>query len=170
MNITLNIIVLLIEVLYYSLFMKFARKECRFWKYMLSFSIATIFNIIFSILGINEFVIYFLFIFISIFAMKIFDKEISLFDMLFLFIILIIKIIIEGICFLILYNLINKIIFTFVIDIIKISFVILIKKQINIKYKEMKNKWNNNNFYIRYIFNIFLFVFIIMSFVFIMIK
>ena len=42
MNIILNAIVLIFEVLYYALFMKFARKDGKFWKYILLFSLMTI--------------------------------------------------------------------------------------------------------------------------------
>ena len=38
----MHIIVLLFEVLYYSMFMKFARKEGKFWRYLLLFSLITI--------------------------------------------------------------------------------------------------------------------------------
>ena len=42
MNLILNIIVLIFEVLYYALFMKFARKEERLYKYILAFILGTI--------------------------------------------------------------------------------------------------------------------------------
>lgn len=167
----LNAIVLILEVLYYSLFLKFAKRNSKLWKYILSFSVATIFNIVFSYLKINEIVIYLLFMLIAILLIKLLDKDnTNLFDLLFLFIIMVVKIAIEGLSYLILYNMMNKIAFTFVIDAFKFVFIILFKNTIRSMYKKLKNKWNNNNFYIRYIFNIFLFIFIIMSFVFIIIK
>lgn len=167
----MNIIVLILEVLYYSLFLKFAKRKSKIWKFILSFSVATIFNIIFSYLKINEIVIYLLFMIISLLLIKLLDKDnTNLFDFLFLFIIMVVKIAIEGISYLILYNIVNKVLFTFIIDGIKLLLIILLMNKIKLAYKTLKNKWNNNNFYIRYIFNIFLFIFIIMSFVFIIIK
>lgn len=96
--------------------------------------------------------------------------ETSVYDLLFLFIIMITKILIEGVCYLTFYNIFNKFAFTMIIDALKILFIIIFRKSINKCYYSLKNKWNNNNFYIRYIFNILLFIYIMMSFVFIIIK
>ena len=70
----LNIIVLFLEVMYYSLFLKCAKRKSKIWKFILSFSVATIFNIIFSYLKINEVVIYLLFMLVSILMIKWLDK------------------------------------------------------------------------------------------------
>ena len=45
----LNILVLIFEVLYYSMFMYYAKGEGKFWKYILLFSIVSIFTGIFNI-------------------------------------------------------------------------------------------------------------------------
>lgn len=42
MAILLNAIVLIFEVLYYSMFMYFSKKEGKFWKYIVSFTIITL--------------------------------------------------------------------------------------------------------------------------------
>jgi len=171
MAILLNIIVMFFEVIYYSLFMKFARTEIKLWEYLLAFTIATLFNFVFAIFNINSVIIYLLFIIIALYSIKITSKsKLSIYDMFFMFIVMIVKIAIEGLSFLTIYNLFSKFAFTMIIDFLKIGFVILFKNKIKYYYDLLKGKWNNNNFYIRYIFNILLFMFIIMSFIFIIIK
>lgn len=170
MELLINLLVLLFEVLYYSLFMKFARINGKFWKYVLGFSIATAFNIIFSIIGLNDIVIYVLFMLIALYTIKIFDKKVNLYDLFFIFVIMAVKIAIEGINCLFIYHFVNNILFTIIIDILKFSFLLIFKSKIKYYYDFLFRKWRNNNFFIRYIFNILLFVFIIMSFIFVIIR
>ena len=54
-----NIIVLFYEVLYYSLFMKFARKEGKLWRYIVLYALI---SLLFSVIGTKAFYSYLLFI------------------------------------------------------------------------------------------------------------
>ena len=63
-NLLLNVVVLIFEILYYALFMKFARKEGKFWRYLLLFSLMTFCLLfmkttkIYTILVISLFILY----------------------------------------------------------------------------------------------------------------
>ena len=71
MNILMNIIVLIFEVLYYSMFMYYAKKDGKFWKYILLFSLITI---LILILGSNNLISYIFFVLIALMGLKYFIK------------------------------------------------------------------------------------------------
>lgn len=157
----LTLIVLFAEVLYYALFMKLARKEGRLYRYILSFILV---NIILFFVGTNAIYIYLLSILLMLYSIKYIVRiNITIYDMFFLFIIMLIKIVIEGICCFLFFNYVNTFIFIMIIDFIKLLFIFLFRKRLNIFYNYMKLKWKNNNFYIRYIFNILMFIYVLMS-------
>lgn len=163
-----NILVIILEVLYYSFFLKFAKKEGKLWKYILAFIIISLIGVI---IGTSSVLSYFALLVMIVLGLKYITRiNVTNYDLLVICVMLVFKILIEGLCFLLIYNLVNVYIFTLIIDIIKIGIVLLLKNKLNKLYNFMQDKWNNNNFYIRYIFNIFLFIFIIMSFAFIIIK
>ena len=160
-EILLNVVVLALEVLYYALFMKFARKEGKFWRYLLLFSLI---NIFFLFVGTNQIYSYLLLNIMILYGLKYIVKlNISVYDLLFLFIMMLVKSGIEGICCFLLFELIHPFIFILVIDFLKLFFIITLKNKIETLYRYLKLKWNNNNFYIRYIFNILMFAYILMS-------
>ena len=77
---------------------------------------------------------------------------------------LIIKSIIEmviGSLFLI--NIFSIIQLTFLSYIVKFTFILLFKNKLNKYYNKILIKWNNNNFYIRYIFACLSFIYVIAS-------
>ena len=159
----LNIIVLILEVLYYSLFLKFAKNENNFWRYILGF-------IIISIIGVfiktNYLISYVLLIILIVSVLKFIARiKIKNFDILVVVIMLLIKILIEGICVIIFYNLLNMNIFivTLIFMTIKLLFVILLRKRMNKAYIVLNKKWDNNDFNIRYIFSIFILIYTIIS-------
>ncbi len=158
-----NIIVLIFEVLYYSMFMKFARKEGKFWKYILSSIITTI---LLLIVGSNNLIGLLILVFSLFLGTKYIVKiNVSLYDMFFVVIMLFVKIIIEYVCVLIFFNLldISYIIVTFIFTLLKIIFLFIFKNKLNAIYIFLKNIWYKNNFYIRYIFSILTFVYTIVS-------
>lgn len=161
MKMVLHIIVLIFEVLYYSMFMKFARKEGKFWKYILSSIITTI---LLLFVGSNN-LIGLLVLIISLFlGIKYIVKiNVSLYDMFFIVIMLFVKIILEYMCVLTFFNLldISYIIVTFIFTFLKIIFLFIFKNKLNAIYIFLKNIWYKNNFYIRYIFSISTFVYTI---------
>ena len=65
MNLILNVIILIFETIYYSLFMKNAKETDSLWKYILSFSIGTILILVFNY---NSLISYLVFVFSSLIA------------------------------------------------------------------------------------------------------
>ena len=158
-----NIIVLIFEVLYYSMFMKFARKEGKFWRYLLLFSLITI---VIIFLQNQNFVTYLIFVLLALYGLKYIVKiKISLYDMLIIVIMLLLKLAIEFIFFVTLYELFNfgHFITIIVFDIAKILFLLIMKKKLNRYYKKLKILWDNNNFYIRYIFTCLTYIYVIFT-------
>ena len=165
MELTLNIIVLAMEVLYYSLFMKFAKGEGKLWRYIVSFSLI---NILFYFIGTNKIYSYFLLILIVLYALKyIVIVKTTLFDVLIIIIMLLYKLILEFILTISLYlifkNIYNIYVGAIIVSIIKIISLFLIKNKMNIFYYKINKLWNNNNFYIRYITSILILFYIIAS-------
>ena len=159
----LHIIVLIFEVLYYSMFMKFARKEGKFWKYLLLFSLITI-VLIFT--GTGNLYVYLIFVLLSLYGLKYIVKtKISLFDILPIIIMLAIKIVIELLSMFIFYKFLylNQVITAFIFEIIKILTILLSKNYLNLYYNKLKTTWDKNNFYIRYFFSIFAIIYVIIS-------
>ena len=164
MKMVLHIIVLIFEVLYYSMFMKFARKEGKFWKYLLLFSLITLIGI-FTLTNQNL-ISYLTLVLLMLYGIKYIVRiKISLYDMLLIVIMLLLKLIIEFIIMLIFYELlnINQFISTMIFDFIKISFLLFFKDKIYSISQKFKRLWDNNNFYIRYIFTIGIYVYVIVS-------
>ena len=156
-----NIIVLIFEVLYYSLFMTFTRKEGKFYKYIILFSLISIIGLIITT---NNLLSYFLLILMMTLGLKYIVKtKISMFDMFLIVFMLFIKFIIEFIFYVLFLKVIgfNHFITTMLFDIIKIGLVLINRDNLyKIKIK-LENLWTNNNFYIRYIFSISVYIYVI---------
>lgn len=158
----LNIIVLLLEVLYYSLFMKFARKEGKLWRYIISF-------ILISIIGLfiktNYLMSYIILIILIVTGLKsIVRIKISLYDIFFIFIMLIVKTLLETVLLVPSYYILkNMFLATLIAGIFKTSVIMVLRNKIGKYYTSIKDKWNKNNFYIRYIFTTLMFLYIIIS-------
>lgn len=156
-----NIIVLIFEVLYYSLFMTFTRKEGKFYRYIILFSLISIIGVIITT---NNLLSYFLLILMMTLGLKyIVRTKISMFDMLLIVFMLFVKFIIEFISYVFFFKVIgfNNFITTMLFDIIKIGFVLINRDNLyKIKVK-LENLWTNNNFYIRYIFSILVYIYVI---------
>lgn len=158
----LNVIVLIMEVLYYSLFMKFAKGEGKFWRYLILFSLISIF---FFFVGTKQIYSYLLLIIMMLYGIKFIVKvKISLYDAMFLFIMLLFKHIIEIPFSLLFYIFIKNIyIVTILVGFIKVIITLNLKEKINKVYTKISKLWNNNNFYIRYIFTTFMLLYTIVS-------
>lgn len=158
----LHIIVLIFEVLYYSMFMKFAKKEGKFWKYLLLFTLITIILFIFNT---NNLYVYLIFILCALYGLKYIVKtKISLYDMFWVVLMLIIKTIIEIIFGLSINFIINNIeISKLILAFIKILLLFVFNQKLNMFYKKLKTKWDKNNFYIRYMFVILVYLYVIAS-------
>ena len=159
----MNIIVLIFEILYYSMFMKFAKNEGKFWKYLLLFSLITIVMIF---IGTNTLYAYLIFVLLALYGLKYIVKvKTSLYDMFIIVIMLILKLIIELIIMIAFYKLFsfNQFASTMIFNFVKIVFLLIFKNKIykfSIKFKKL---WDNNNFYVRYIFTIGVYIYVIIS-------
>lgn len=159
LDLLLNVLVLSLEILYYSLFMKYARRESKFDRLHLLFTIITIIGIF---IGTNTLPSYLILILMMLFGLKYVAKlKVSLYDMLIIFIMLIIKVIIETPLYLLLVHTANRYIVSIIPNVIKILVITLLNKKITKFYKSLKIKWDNNNFYIRYIFSILVYIYCI---------
>ena len=161
MNLMLNVLVLFLEILYYSLFMKYARKEGDIIKYIVAFTINT-----FVILAVdaNNLPTYFIFVLLSLVLLKYLVKiKTNLFDMLVIIIMLFLKVLIETPVYLLLIGVFNNYIVAVIASLIKISLITLFSSKISKILRKLKIKWDNNNFYIRYIFSISVFIYCIIT-------
>ena len=162
-EILLNVVVLVFEVLYYALFMKFARKEGKFWRYLLLFILATI---LIMFLGTNTLISYLIFVLFVLYGLKyIIRTKVSLYEMCLITIMLLSKLIIEIIIMVVFYNLLkfNHFATTLIFSSMKVLLVFLFKKELNLLNNRLKKLWNNNNFYIRYLFSIVFYIYVIVS-------
>lgn len=164
MALFLYIIVLISEILYYSLFMKFTKKDGKFYKYILMFTLITIF---FLFVGTDKVYSYLLLILTILYGLKYIVKvKTSIYDMLVIFIMLLVKVMIETPVYMIFFKLLDIYTIGIIYSIIKIIVLLLLKSKLNIFYKCLKVKWDNNNFYIRYIFTVVMFLYVIISSIF----
>lgn len=159
------IIILIFETIYYSLFLKYSRNEGKLWKYLLLF---TLFSSISWFMNDSSPISYAIILLIILYGLKYIVKtKISLFDLFFIFIMMLIKVLIEIVLALPTMLIINDIeISKVVLGITKVSFIFIIRKKLNPLYLTLNKPWNNNRFFIRYIFTILMFIYVICSCVF----
>ena len=159
----MNVIVLIFEVLYYSMFMKFTRNDGKFWRYLLLFSLITIVMIF---IGTNTLYAYLIFVLLALYGLKYIVKiKTSFYDMFIIVIMMMLKLLIETPIYLICINFIknNHFIVILLMDIIKIGILFLLKNRLNIFYIKLKKLWQNNNFYLRYIFTCIMYIYVIIT-------
>lgn len=159
----MNVIVLIFEILYYSMFMKFARKEGKFWRYLLLFSLITI---AFCFINVSNLFSYLILVLMMLYGLKYIVKiKVILYDMLLIVTMLLLKLIIEFVVIIIFYNLLdfNQLLTTIIFDLVKILFLFIFKNKIYKIAVKLKELWNKNNFYVRYFFIIGVYVYVIIS-------
>jgi hypothetical protein len=158
-----NLIIFLLEILYYTLFIKLSKREKGFIKYFLVFLLA---NAISLFVGFSSFYSY-LFYFVEIVLLiKLLKVKFNLFDLLVIINSMLVKILIEFIAFLILREKLDLFIWILILGIFKNLILFIFKNLLQYCYIGLYKMWVNNNFYIRYIFNIMVFVYIISSLLF----
>jgi len=158
-----NIIVLFYEVLYYSLFMKFARKEGKLWRYIVLYALI---SLLFSVIGTKAFYSYLLLVLIMLLGFKYIVKtKTSMFDLLIIIAMLFIKLGIELVIYMLFFHLLkcSHFIVTMLFELIKIMVVLLLNTNLNKFYLKLKTLWDNNNFYIRYITSVLLYAYVIIT-------
>ena len=160
----MHIIVLIFEILYYSMFMKFTKKDGKFWKYLLLFTLITLVGLF--ILVKQDLFSYLVLILMMLYGLKyIIGLKISLYDMFLIVLMLLFKLIIEFVLFIPCYEFfkLSQFTSTMIFDFVKIFLLIIFKNNLykfNIKLKKL---WYNNNFYIRYIFTCLTYVYVILT-------
>lgn len=155
-------LVLIAEIMYYSLFMYYSRKD-NILKYILSSTLVTIVGLA---INTNNFISYSILVFLMMFIMKyVFKINIKLYNILTIILMLITKILIEYTVVIILFNILkcSILITTIVFTILKILIVVLCRNRLTKIDNIIETKWNNNNFYIRYFTTIGIFLYIIIS-------
>ncbi len=165
-----NIMVLVLEVLYYSLFMKFTKKEGKFINYCILFILVSVLGFILNTRDITNYFILLMFI---VFGIKyIVRVKTTMFDFLIVLIMLVFNIIIEATIYVLLFKLIgvNYIITTFVFETIKIGMCLILNNRLHLMYNKIKNLWDNNNFYIRYLFTTLIYIYVIITCILIILK
>jgi len=161
----LYIAILIFEILYYSLFIKLAKKEGKLWKYLLTFVLETIIIFIFNLMNV---ITYFIFIITTLLFLKYLVKvKTSIFDMLLIFIMLLIKVLIELPFYMLFSNSLGIYVTGIIYSIVKMLLLYVFRNELHIMYNNMQKLWKNNNFYIRYIFSTFMFIYAITSCIFI---
>ena len=161
MNILMNIIVLIFEVLYYSMFMYYAKKEGKFWRYILLFSLISVIG---GFIGTNYLMSYIYLVAMILIGTKYYLKlKSSLYNLFIVVTMVISKIIIEFITYYILIVFLSNDLAILVFEIIKVILILIFKNKIEIFFTKFKKIWDNNNFYLRYIFSCLCFGYIIFS-------
>lgn len=163
MNLFFNILTLIFEVIYYSMFIKLCKKEGNFIRYI---SLFTLITIMLMFIGTNQIYSYLVIVLLMLYGLKYIVKiKVGLYDVLLLFLMLLFKIIIEYMVVLVFFNIlkmpisINIVLFS----IIKIVILYLLRNKMYNFNKYLNKKWLDNNFYVRYIFTILVFVYVIIS-------
>lgn len=161
----LNMVVLVLEILYYSIFMYYAKGEGKFCRYLLLFSLMTGIMLLVNTSTIYS---YLIFVVLSLYGLKYLVKvKTSLYDMLVIIIMIFLGIAIQYPFYLIGLKLGIRYEITFIYEPIKILAILLSRNFIKRQYNKLKIKWNNNNFYIRYIFTCLMYLYVIITIVFI---
>ena len=133
----------------------------KLWKYLICFSLVTLLTGIVNVETIFAYIV--IVSSMMIFLKYIVKLKITLYDMLFILIMIFLKLGIELIFFIIFNNLLNIFLFYLSFQVLKVIIVLLLRNKINQLYKFLKIKWDENFFYIRYIFAIFMFLYSIFS-------
>ena len=149
--------------------MKSARKEGDFKRYFLLFGLFAIITIFMNRrFLINYLIIFFLILYGLKFIVKL---KVTLFDLFFIILMFISKVIIEMPLSLLSYSIVENIyVASTMVGVLKVIIILLFNEYVEKIYEIMKLLWKNNNFYIRYLFSISLFIYVILSSVFLIIE
>ena len=161
------ILVLISEILYYSMFMYSCRREGKLYKYLICFTLITIVGIF---IGTNNLGSYLLLILMMCYGMKyIVGIKTTLYDTLIILIMLLVKVAIETPIYMIgqsKYDIYELGIISSACKMLMFDFN-FVRKFLNKMYTKLKVIWYENNFCIRYIFSVGAFAYCIVSCIFI---
>lgn len=159
----LNIVVLMFEILYYSLFMKFSKREGSIWKYLLLFTIITI---LIGFININYLITYFVLSVTSFYGLKTIYK-IKVIDFPYINLMFIIKFVMEAICITTI-GIFNEFYAIILFSILKLCFVFAFRNRLFQLYKYMSEKWYKNDFIVRYISSILLIIYTLLALIYLL--
>lgn len=157
--------IFLLEILYYSLFLKLSKRKLNFVKVFIIYLLA---NICLYFIGFQSFYAYALYVAIIFILSRILGLSILMYDVLVILISLLFKLLLEIPLYIILGNNINLFVSVFIMGIYKCATLLLIRNKLSYLYNKYRIKWDNNDFYIRYSFSTFLYTYIIMSILYIL--
>lgn len=157
------ILVLISEVLYYSMFMYSCRKEGKFYRYLICFGLITIIGLF---IGTDNLVSYLLVILMMIYGMKYIVRiKSTLYDILIILIMLFVKVMIETPIYILgqdKYYIYELEIVSSICKLVLFNFGFF-RKFLNLTYEKLKVMWYKNNFYIRYIFSCLTYIYVILT-------
>lgn len=162
MEVTYTVYILIFEILFYSIFMYKSKQKGSLFEYSLLFVLVTILGLFIGTSGLLSYLILVLSILLGLkYVMRV---ETTLYDMLVIVCMLLFKLLLEFALTIPLYYIIDNTYHTMIaVGATKCVIVALISKWLCVMYKQMKLVWDNNNFYIRYIFSILVFLYTIVS-------
>ena len=119
-------------------------------------------------LGTNNIYTYLIFMGLTLLSFKYFVRcKPKLYDLMILVLMMLIKVIIEVCFYLPLQAFFDIYKIAILHSIIKVILVFIFRNYLNLIYDKLKIYWDNNNFYIRYLFSVLMFVYCIISGIFI---
>lgn len=156
----INILVIVFEVIYYGLFMKFTKGEGKLSRYLLLF---TLISVIGLMIGTNNLMSYMYLILMILLGLRFIVKvKTSLFDLFVAIFMMFIKVIMELLGLVIFYAGLNSYISAMIfIMLSKIVLVVLLRDKLNVIYAKLKKLWDENAFGLRYICMCSLYLFVI---------
>lgn len=142
--------------------MKFSKKDGKTSRYILLFIINTI---IIFLLNSKELYVYLIFVLTTYIGLKYIVKtKTSFYDMLIIVLMLMIKLFLEMLTIGVLFAILkNAYVLSTIAGVIKIVLLIAFKSKMHNHYLNLKKIWDNNNFNLRYIFSLALFLYTIIS-------
>lgn len=166
MRLLAYLLILTFEILYYSCFVYYSKRKGSFIKYLIMFTCITLIGII---INTNTVYSYLALVTMIMIGLKYYIRtKVSLFDVLMVFIMLLIKFILELPIYIIFFNTLGIFTTGLIYGFFKMLFIFLFKDKFSIIYNKLYKLWKNNNFYIRYIFTTFMFMYVIVSCIFIL--
>lgn len=161
MKILANIIVLIFEVVYYSLFMKFSKDRGTLSKYLFLFCFITIIG---GFIGTNLLISFAFLIFGTLIGMRyLINVKTSCFDLFIIIAMILFKYFIELMLYPILGSVFDYYLLMVMIGPIKVLIIYLIRNKLKKVYKFCYQKWSENIFYVRYVCMCFLYIYFIIS-------
>lgn len=160
--VVLNIILLLVDIIFYSIFLYSCRRDGKFNRYVILGIIVTVLALI---VGTNNLLSYLLLVMTFLLGMKYIVKvKTSLYDMFIIIVMLFTKVSLELFPFVVFYVMMENyaVVYTLMI-ILKLLFLITARNNLHLFYKTMKKLWLNNVFKIRYIFICCTYIYVIIT-------